>query len=86
MISSLYDLVGNDKKQRRNRKLSDITYQDHLIPIQFSVSVIAPERCFVQILDVEINIADVNPIVRDWGIHPHVVRTQQLHVIVWNRS
>jgi len=32
--------------------------------------------------DVQINIADVNPIVRDWRIHPRIVRAQQLHIIV----
>lgn len=36
----------------------------------------------LQCRDVQINIADVDPIVRDWRIHPHVVRAQQLHVIV----
>jgi len=46
-------------------------------------SSVAPERdLLLQRRDVQINIADVNPIVRDWRIHPHVVRAQQLHIIV----
>lgn len=42
-------------------------------------SFVAPER---DLLDVQINIADVNPIVRNWRIHPHVIRAQQLHIII----
>lgn len=46
-------------------------------------STVAPDRdSFLLLLqrgDVQINIADVNSIVRDWGIHPCVVTAQQLH-------
>lgn len=45
-------------------------------------STVAPDRdsfLFLQRGDVQINIADVNSIVRDWGIHPCVVTAQQLH-------
>jgi len=43
----------------------------------------APGRdLLLQRRDVQINIADVNPVVRDWRIHPHVVRAQQLHRII----
>ena len=46
-------------------------------------STVAPGRdLLLQRRDVQINIADVNPIVRDWRIHPHVVRAQQLHRII----
>lgn len=46
-------------------------------------STVAPDRdSFLLLLqrgDVQINIADVNSIVRDWRIHPCVVTAQQLH-------
>ena len=46
-------------------------------------STVAPGRdLLLQRRDVQINIADVNPIVRNWRIHPHVVRAQQLHRII----
>lgn len=96
-VTSLYVFVGNAKKQKQKKlrgqpllfpskkkteKVFHYNYDtgDYMIHNKFTF---APGRdLLLQRRDVQINIADVNPVVRDWRIHPHVVRAQQLHRII----